>query len=144
VTLIATNVESLRRSADRTLISATGFAGAGVRGSIALGTTLGALRQSMPCVCSNEDWSAELGNQLFGRMKNRLLRNGIEIYAAMPAVMSGQHWTLPAQQGDAPPLVFSTTRGVVWLTFQVQISGELTLNFQSASQVPNEGHVLFF
>src|ERR1043165_2096981 len=62
------------------LTGAIGFTGPSMRGTCIRASTEGPLKQSNPTNGSLRDWTAELANQLVGRVKNHLLRGGAEVY----------------------------------------------------------------
>ncbi|MDH5674949.1 MAG: chemotaxis protein CheX [Myxococcales bacterium] len=85
--------------------AAIGFAGKGLRGSlvIALPQELAARLSPMPSAGQGfnvADWVGELSNQLLGRLKNKLVGLGVELWSGTPAVVEGQRLRLIASRGD--------------------------------------------
>ena len=60
---------------------------------------------------------AELSNQLFGRIKNRLLRRGLELIGMPPAVIAGDHLVVTARSQCQPIVLRSPAGGrvCVWI-----------------------------
>jgi CheY-specific phosphatase CheX len=145
VTLEPTELEEWRKHPQLNLVSVIGFAGKGVSGSLVLGATHEPLERSKPSRSSERDWIAELANQLLGRIKNKVLRAGIEFYAMPPAVVSGSHLAPVASQPDFRPWVFATPGGVVCLWIEVNAAPELEPDVSLLeADIPAEGDMLLF
>ena len=77
------------------LACSIGFASPSLRGSLTMtadrafvvGSRPSELRVGKPSEMEISDWMGELGNQLLGRLKNRLIDHGIEIDLVTPAVL---------------------------------------------------------
>jgi CheY-specific phosphatase CheX len=127
------------------LISVVGFAGRQIAGTLVLGATEEPLQLSMPQGASARDWIGELANQLLGRIKNKVLRRGIEIYAMPPAVVSGEHLTPVTSRQDFEPLLFATPSGVVCLWIEIELPREVTPDPSvGQGEIPTEGDVILF
>jgi CheY-specific phosphatase CheX len=149
VSIEPADLDAYRKNPDLTLVSVIGFAGREVSGTLVLGTTAEPLEISKPDAASPRDWIAELANQLLGRIKNKVLRCGIEFYAMPPAVVSGSHLapvTSSSSSSDFRPWVFSTPGGIVCLWIELTtVGGELHPDSQLIeSEIPGEGDVLLF
>jgi CheY-specific phosphatase CheX len=145
VSIEPTDLEAYRRNPELTLVSVIGFAGREVSGSLVLGATAEPLETSKPQTASPRDWIAELANQLLGRIKNKVLRCGIEFYAMPPAVVSGHHLAPVTSKEDFRPWVFATPGGVVCLWIELTVASELHPDGQLIdSDIPAEGDVLLF
>jgi hypothetical protein len=145
VSLEPTDVDEWRKNPDLTLVSVIGFAGKGVSGSLVLGATKEPLERSKPSRASERDWIAELANQLLGRIKNKVLRLGIEFYAMPPAVVSGNHLAPVVSQPDFHPWVFATPGGVVCLWIEVTAAPEVIPDESLVgADIPAEGEMLLF
>jgi hypothetical protein len=145
VSIEPTDLEAYRKNPDLTLVSVIGFAGRQVSGSLVLGTTAEPLETSKPDAASPRDWIAELAIQLLGRIKNKVLRCGIEFYAMPPAVVSGSHLAPVTSKEDFRPWVFATPGGVVCLWIELSMSPELQPDGKLIdSDIPSEGDVLLF
>jgi hypothetical protein len=145
VSLEPTDIEDYRKSPELTLVSVIGFAGKGVSGTLVLGATNEPLERSKPGRSSERDWIAELANQLLGRIKNKVMRAGIEFYAMPPAVVSGNHLAPVTSHPDFRPWVFATPGGVVCLWIEVSASPEVQPDVALINaEIPSEGDVLLF
>jgi hypothetical protein len=135
-----------RKNPRLTLLSVVGFAGRELSGSLVLGSTTEPLLQSNPSHAPHRDWIGELANQLLGRVKNKIARQGIEIYAVPPAVVSGDHLAPALSPGDFEPWVFSTPGGIVCLWIDLAVAPELRLAdvMVGGIEIPSEGDVLLF
>lgn len=90
-----------------------GFGGKSIRGALVLATTREPLERTNPAgVATQRDWVCELSNQLMGRVKNRLLALGVEIWLATPAGLSGDNLA-PAPGKLRAPQVFAAANGFV-------------------------------
>jgi len=79
------------------LISTLGFSSPKLGGSILLAVPNDVLNKTLAGSEANlADWSAELANQLVGRLKNQLLNYGVAINLALPVVLAGGELRLPA------------------------------------------------
>jgi CheY-specific phosphatase CheX len=145
VSLEPTDIEDYRKSPELNLVSVIGFAGRDVSGTLVLGATKEPLERSKPGRSSARDWIAELANQLLGRIKNKVMRAGIEFYAMPPAVVSGHHLAPVTSQPDFRPWVFATPGGVVCLWIEVSATPVLHRNMALVTEeIPAEGDVLLF
>ena len=93
-------------------------------------------------------WMAELSNQLFGRIKNRMLRRGLELIGAPPAVIAGDHLVAFTARSQCQPIVLRSPGGgrvCVWVDYLVN-NTELPFALPDVeeSRIPNEGEVLLF
>src|SRR5690606_35492076 len=80
------------------LISAIGFSSPALSGSLLLAIPNAVLQQTLPTPDANlADWSCVLANQLCGRLKNQLLNYEVAINLALPVVIAGGEFTLPAR-----------------------------------------------
>jgi hypothetical protein len=145
VSLEPTDIEDYRKNPELNLVSVIGFAGRGVAGTLVLGATKEPLERSKPVQSSERDWIAELANQLLGRIKNKMMRMGIDFYAMPPAVVSGRHLAPVTSQPDFRPWVFATPGGVVCLWIEVTAAPEIHPNMALiAEDIPCEGDLLLF
>lgn len=138
-------MEAYRTRAELTLVSVIGFAGREISGSLVLGTTAEPLERSKPRAASARDWIAELANQLLGRIKNKVMRQGIEFFAMPPAVVSGSHLAPVTSGADFRPWVFATPGGIVCLWIELTSALELHPDRAlQAEEIPAEGDVILF
>lgn len=124
------------------------FTGRCGRGVLGLAVNLKLLRSTNPLETSHRDWTAELTNQLFGRIKNQLLRLGMEIYPAGPVVASSQHVRLDVHNPLAIPTFLANEEGgfaCVWVEFEGARSFQgRQMSESEVAEVPNEGDVILF
>ena len=96
-----------------TLCGVLGFGGQQMRGALVLATTREPLELTNPeNLGSPRDWVCELANQLMGRVKNRLLGQGVQVHLATPAGLSGENLT-PTPAKLRAPQIFGTPNGYV-------------------------------
>ena len=98
------------------LCGIVGFTAKNLRGVLVLAATKEPLELTNPTSTTHRDWVCELANQLLGRVKNRILLRGVELYASTPVALRGEH-LLPILQQNPVAEVFTADRGVVcvWL-----------------------------
>jgi CheY-specific phosphatase CheX len=140
-----TEIDPNEASADTFLLGAViGFSGPGLRGTIILASTEMALKDSNPTDGSLRDWIAELANQLVGRVKNRLLRDGVDVYVTTPVVMRGEHLA-PLPRFVLQPQAFTAReRGKVCLWVEVEAAPDFRL-VPALGELPvEEGSTLLF
>jgi hypothetical protein len=127
-------------------LGAVGLSAQGLTGSMILGAGSGPLRQSKPCATPDRDWVRELSNQLFGRVKMKLLRAGIEVWSTTPAVVDGQNLTPALDSARFRPLYFRSTDGEMVLAWaEVELSAKLQLDPpKDPEKLPTEGDVIIF
>lgn len=122
-----------------------GFTGDGIRGSIVLAGSSAALDQSNPIPGSRvRDWIGELTNQLVGRIKNRLLKHGVEVWITTPIVLRGRQIALETANDSPLPMYFAGGRGGVAVWFDVDSDPEFELHEEEASATLDEGMSLLF
>jgi hypothetical protein len=121
-----------------------GFTGRGLRGTCLLATTAEPLGRSNPIGGHPRDWIAELSNQLLGRIKNRLLAHGAEIYVTTPVVLRGEHLA-PMPRHDLEPHAFRSDQGAVFVWVEVETDEAFVLSETPAAEpAMNEGDALLF
>lgn len=103
-------------AADAELSSIIGFRGKDLRGGLAFVVTSDLAAELLPVSRSPEqpelqlrDWSAEMSNQLLGRLKNKLAAKAIDFKVGSPACFTGR----------SVRLVFMPARESFTLTFRV-------------------------
>ena len=104
-----------------------------MRGALVLATTKGPLELTNPGITSQRDWICELTNQLMGRVKNRLLRLGVEVHLATPAGLSGDN-LCPTPNSLRAPQVFAAAEGFVC----VWIDCEYAEGFELPTAIPQD------
>jgi hypothetical protein len=132
---------------ERELAVTVSFGGPFLRGTLALAVTrpllcaLSPLRDASDTL-EHGDWIRELGNQLLGRVKNKLVPYGIALSSGAAAVLEGRELTPWAGEN----LIEERLRcgeGVVrvWLDAHARDDAPLT---RSDERAANEGSVLLF
>ncbi|MCG5054537.1 MAG: chemotaxis protein CheX [Myxococcales bacterium] len=123
-----------------------GFTGNGIRGSLVLSASQGPLEGSNPVrAASQRDWTAELSNQLAGRVKNQLLPYQVDIAISTPVVLRGEHIFLEARSG-LQPLVFDAPGGsiTVWIDVELIEGFEICFERDESQAAVSEGEALLF
>lgn len=121
-----------------------GFTGRGATGTVMLGTTADLLWSCCPIKGAEQDWVAELINQLLGRMKNQLLRYGLELYSTVPLVLRGE-WLVKVGANDGPqPYVLRNNVGAacVWCDWKLAAGVQLAANADVSNLL--EGEAIMF
>jgi len=123
-----------------------GFSGASLRGSLVLGVSPLAIELVLGTGGNTpRDMMGELSNQLLGRLKNKLLPYGVELFLTTPVVLRGEHFA-PMPRSELNPLPFGLNEGNVWLWIEVECFDGFEMRLEpSASVVPMaEGDALLF
>jgi hypothetical protein len=131
------------------LISSIGFSSPALSGSLLLAMPSSVLTRTLPTPDANlADWSGELANQLLGRLKNQLLNYEVAINLALPVVVFGAGFSLPAK---ARPLTrrfsFVSEWGRVFVRTEMELSPSVELVRQTRvgeAAGMDEGELLFF
>jgi CheY-specific phosphatase CheX len=120
-----------------------GFTGPNIRGTCILAATETPIHRSSPLPGSLRDWIAELSNQLVGRIKNKLVAHGAEVYVTTPVVIRGEHLA-PIPSHQIQPFAYAAHGGSVflWIEFETVPGFELAIPDQSAAAP--EGATLLF
>lgn len=105
------------------LISTIGFSSEALGGSLLLAVTNDLLLATSPAPDANlADWSGELANQLLGRLKNQLLKYGVVVNLALPVVLSGGEFHLPARpRPHARHVSFVSEAGRVFIRTEMEL-----------------------
>lgn len=119
-----------------------GFSGPSIRGTCILAATSKPIMESNPVGSSPRDWIAELANQLIGRIKNRLLEEGVEVYVTTPVVLRGEHLA-PMPRLALLPQLFTTEGGNVFVWIEVETDPDFELAPRCAPAA-REGEALLF
>lgn len=128
------------------LCGVIGFSSKFVRGALVLATTREPLELTNPTQApSYRDWICELSNQLLGRVKNQMLRRGVEIYPATPVALRGDHLS-PVLQKRLVAELFTAERGVVgvWMDCEFEEGFELPDSDTCDVEPVPEGELLLF
>ncbi len=131
-------------SGDRTLTGIIGFTGRGITGMCLVAATEEPLNASNPTQGALRDWVAELSNQLAGRLKHKLLTQGVEVYITTPIVLRATRIE-PLPRNKLEPRGFRALGGTVALWVEVETSPEFEIIPPSADEAPAaEGETLLF
>lgn len=122
-----------------------GFGGTSFTGHVILGASEVVLTESNGTGSSCEDWMAELANQLLGRIKNRLMRRGINVHRVPPIVVKGSCVALAgSHEGEIPLRLADGRTGVlIWVDSEPAVDPAPSSD-EPAEEVPSEGEVLLF
>lgn len=131
---------------DLAYIALMKFANPQANGTLVLGCGEHTLASSIPAPAAPRDWMAELANQLFGRMKNRLLRQDVVFWGVPPSVVSGQHLVPVFNRADFAPVLFSDGDGgkiCMWVEVEVSAAFQFA-GPEVSADIPAEGDVIMF
>jgi hypothetical protein len=122
-----------------------GFGGPAFTGHVILGASEGALSRSNKTWSSGDDWMAELANQFLGRIKNRLLRQGISVHRVPPVVIKGAAIALLRSHAGGAPLALDDGQDcvLIWLDSQPSTDDAASVP-EPACDVLGEGEMLLF
>lgn len=130
-------------SGEHTLTGIIGFTGNGITGMCLVAASEEPLVASNPASGSLRDWVAELSNQLAGRLKHKLLAQGVEVYITTPIVLRATRIE-PLPRRKLTPRAFSAAGGKVSLWVEVETSPEFKFG-EPGEEVPvSEGEALLF
>ncbi len=136
--------------ASHNLASVIGFTSSHMRGSVAIFTADAVVNATNPLEGENatRDWLAELANQLLGRIKNKMLRYGVQYDMSTPVVVAGQS-TIQLHQiaKDNASYSYGTDAGSLTVTMDVVIEEGFELQepaAEEASDVMIEGDLMLF
>lgn len=125
-----------------------GFTGESLTGALMIAADQQPIVATRPTPqTTDRDWLAELANQLLGRVKNRLLTFGVEIYVTTPVVLRGERITPLGSSGSLPGVVFHSASGgriTVWIDHSILDGQRLTKLAATGEPVPHEGDVILF
>jgi CheY-specific phosphatase CheX len=126
------------------MASIIGFTGQKLRGTMMLAISAVPLARSKASDVADRDWLAELGNQLLGRLKNRLARYDVDITMSTPLVIHGERLS-PTMHGDHAPYRWLLPDGEANVWFDVEFSPDFELRESStATEVVAEGESMLF
>jgi hypothetical protein len=125
-------------------LGVAGFRGPYFNGYIVLEANEAFLRHTNPTTSSCLDWMGELANQFLGRVKNRLLREGIQIQSIPPLVAAGHAASSLYAQDGATLSVLSDEGGSLLVWMKSQPVFDLPVEPRPPGHVPHEGDVVLF
>lgn len=134
------------------MVAVIGFTSDEMRGTLAISARVDFFaRTNVISSDPNEeqirDWAGELGNQLMGRIKNRLLAYNLVLAMGTPMVIIGMSMDLgPRRTGIVNRLAWSSTQGEVqaWLEASHEAGLWLERSADADDAIQAEGDLLFF
>lgn len=128
------------------LATVTHFSAKGVSATLVLGCTIEPLRRSNRFATADGDWIGELANQLFGRMKTKLLASGLELKADSTAVAQGdQVATVLAAPDVRPTFLCGSDGGAICVSVSAQVAYDFVLSGKAPiGEILAEGQVVLF
>jgi CheY-specific phosphatase CheX len=124
-----------------TLSAVVGFGGRGIQGTCVLAASDEPIEQTNQVDVPLREWVAELGNQLVGRIRNRLLSVGVEVYASTPVVLRSEHLA-PLPRRDLLPIAFASPTGEVFVWIDLETSPDF--QFGTPAEALGEGEEIVF
>lgn len=136
-------------------LTVVGYVGEQVQGTLTLVCNEQMIRETLPFPLRElipgeedlHDWLGELGNQLLGRIKNKLGVFGVEFRITPPSTIYAENLTLPPAARDSLDwFEFETDCGtlLVRLLVQAPAGWELPLPIIITEPPPTEGDLLLF
>jgi len=125
------------------LFGRIGFTGTGLCGSVVMGASTGPLQRSFPVPGKIDDWVAELTNQLMGRIKNEMLRSGIQLQQELPSVVTVDQ--LREVASDLQPWILAADDGIIGVGIDLEVADAIAPDATLLNwDVPPEGELLLF
>jgi CheY-specific phosphatase CheX len=127
------------------LSAVIGFSGPGIRGTCILAASESPIKMSDPIGGSPRLWIAELSNQLVGRIKNKLLAHGAEVYVTTPVVLRAELFAPLDGRNQLVPRAFASEGGNVFIWIELETDPTLVLSATPGDEVAaEEGDALMF
>ena len=122
-----------------------GFTAKHLRGALVLAATREPLERTNSTSTTHRDWICELSNQLLGRVKNQMLPQGLELHAATPVAIKGDHLQ-PIFAQTPVAEIFLADNGViaVWLDCEFDAEFSWPLGYECEVPPVSEGEMLLF
>jgi len=134
---------SMTPGGEHSLTGIIGFTGQGITGMCLVAASEEPLVASNPAAGSLRDWVAELSNQLAGRLKHKLLTQGVEVYITTPIVLRATRIE-PLPRRKLHPRAFTGRGGNVALWVEVETSPEFVISEGAVETPVAEGETLLF
>jgi hypothetical protein len=127
------------------LSAVIGFSGPGIRGTCILAASESPIKMSDPIGGSPRAWIAELSNQLVGRIKNKLLAHGAEVYVTTPVVLRAELLAPVDGRSQLAPRAFASQGGnvFVWIELDTDPTLLLSVTPREAAAVQEGDAVMF-
>jgi CheY-specific phosphatase CheX len=121
-----------------------GFTRQHMRGAMIVGTTSAVLEKSHASAhnTSRRDWSAELANQLLGRVKNRMVARGVDVQMTTPLALRGKALTVD-DEGQMEVFDFEGLEGCVRVWLDLELSGKVEVR-ATEEKIASEGDMMLF
>lgn len=131
---------------DQVLLSVIGFGGKEMRGTVVLSApekTFQAARQGDEDL---RDWAGEMSNQLLGRIKNRLLKYGVDLKMSTPIAICGMQvdYKVAKETSSHHRYGFQTDTGKLTVCVDAEYAPGFHMEEQEDADCPDEGELLFF
>jgi CheY-specific phosphatase CheX len=140
VELHATEWDAMPRG-PLTLSAIVGFGGEAIQGSCVLAANEEPIEATKKVDVPLREWVAELGNQMVGRMRNRLLSHGVEVYQTSTVVLRTEAMA-PLPSRAFVPLAFESKTGQVFVWVDLEIGPGF--RFGEPAQAMEEGEGIIF
>jgi hypothetical protein len=133
---------------DMQIIASIGFSSPVLSGSLLMALPNSLVQRTLPTPDANlEDWSGELANQLLGRLKNQLLHYEVVVNLALPVVITGGDFRLPAKTRRLTRhFSFVSEAGRMCIRTEIELSPNAELVRQGGESQASfdEGELLLF
>jgi hypothetical protein len=130
------------------IIASIGFSSPVLSGSLLIALPNSLVERTLPTPEANlEDWAGELANQLLGRLKNQLLHYEVVINLALPVVIAGGDFRLPAKTRRLTRhFAFVSEAGRMCVRTEIELSPSAELVRQGGESQASfdEGELLLF
>jgi chemotaxis protein CheX len=138
--------------------SVVGFTGDDLRGALLLATTFEVIARARPSGLAQQslskdsysdwvmvrDWASELGNQILGRIKNKLRPFNVVLEVSTPTAFSGRALAFAKPKSPlARPFLFDTRGDRVWLWLDASFDPRQVL-VSGSEESAKEGDVILF
>lgn len=145
----ARSAPGLQGLAGAATLAVIGFVAKGLRGSLVMLALEAAVSKWLGAMGDESgdpvDALGEFANMLLGRLKNRLLLEGLVLQVSTPTTASGNQLRLSMPPGQSRWLVLEGQGWDVQIRLEADFDAEFALEEQSARQPPAEaGEAIFF
>ena len=128
------------------LAAAMHFTGRGFNGTLTVGVPPGvfaSVERAKARRLDGRDWVREVTNQVFGRLKRRLLQYHVELSAGLPSALNRDGFEREQKRAGFVVYAFRTLHGDIIVTLSGDIDHSV-LAYYYASNIPSEGDVILF
>ncbi|MDD9942496.1 MAG: chemotaxis protein CheX [Myxococcales bacterium] len=150
---VSESTKEEKRRLSLSLGAAIGFTSEHVRGVLAIAVDERLAKDMNPLStddsgaenskANSTDWIGELANQLLGRLKNKLLANGVELALSTPVVVQGTHLRLGAVHRRATRLLFTDAENQAHVWWDAEVDSDLVIS-ESTEEPQSEGEMVLF